>query len=165
VSLNDLHPLAKRLYSLGARGTITLHPRLTGTEPIRVVLQRTTPGLGNLPFGRRKELQMRRHVVPYDPRTPAQRAQRARLGNASTAWHALTPEEKREWNRVGSTKRLTGYMVYTGAWMKARPYRFFLDRVQRLDGSWTLGFQHGRAALLDGSRQWDAKFSFSYAEP
>jgi hypothetical protein len=69
----------------------------------------------------------RRYVVPKDPRTPAQRRQRAALSAASKAWsqsQRLTQEQRQDWRAAGAKIQsrprlsqsgpLTGQLHYVG---------------------------------------------------
>ena len=47
----------------------------------------------------------RGYFVPANPRTPAQQSRRAMFAAAVANWHALTPEERAEYNARGNRRR------------------------------------------------------------
>ena len=57
-----------------------------------VVFQKTGPGFGGADDPDLRYLQCRRHVIPADPRTQAQRRQRRRMRNAVVWWRRFRPE-------------------------------------------------------------------------
>lgn len=105
--------------ALDIRGTLYFCP----VEPVRpcgkYVYQKVRAGLGNVPSDPHKALQLRRHVIPYDPHTPAQTARRARMASGVAAWHALGPDDKKAWRAAGASRRLPGFQTFISAWLKA----------------------------------------------
>lgn len=61
-----------------------------------------------------KVLQRRRHVVPFDPKTPAQLECRCRFAAAVRSWHHLTEAEKEAYNARGNNRsdRIEGLNVF-----------------------------------------------------
>lgn len=82
------------------------------------VYQRVKKGLGNIPTRHPYDLQLRRHVIPFDPLTAAQLARRQVFADAVTAWHALTPAEKAQWTEQGKPNALPGYHWFISRWLK-----------------------------------------------
>lgn len=78
----------------------------------RVVYQRVKKGLGNIPRHATKDLQRRRHVIPADPKTPTQRAGRARIAAATAAWQALAEPAKQAWRDTALTLPLSGFQLF-----------------------------------------------------
>ena len=72
----------------------------------QTVFQLSIPPPWSPQYGEGKQLQRRRHVIPYDPRTLAQLCCRARWAAGVAAWHALSADEKRSWNDNKKTKKL-----------------------------------------------------------
>lgn len=82
------------------------------------VYQRTAPGKGNIPADPAHALQLRRHVVPFDPQTPAQMARRAAFAAAVAAWQDLTPEQRETWRQPGKARNLSPFNAYLSATLK-----------------------------------------------
>lgn len=97
------------LYSLEIRGTIEFCP----VEPPRpcgkYVFQGVKPGLGNVPNRKHKDLQLRRHVIPFDPKTPQQIMRRTAFRIAIYEWRALPLAQQIQWHEFGRGSRLPGY--------------------------------------------------------
>lgn len=104
--------------SLDVRGKICFDPEEPDRPPDCYVYQRTTPGWGNIPTDPRKSLQLRAYVIPADPRTPGQLAQRAKMRDGVAAWHALTPEQRQAWRSAGQAKALPPYNAFLSAYMR-----------------------------------------------
>lgn len=82
------------------------------------VYQRVKAGQGNLGVRGSVGLQEREHVIPFDPKTPAQMAQRNKLAMAVAAWLALVEPEKRAYRLLANDKGMTGYQYYVGQHIK-----------------------------------------------
>lgn len=93
--------------TLDIRGTITLENPPAGGSPGRYVFQRVGQGFGNLPGGDGYDMQIRRHVIPADPQTPAQLARRAAFAAAVASWHAATPEERETARQLAESRGIT----------------------------------------------------------
>ena len=63
-------------------------------------------------YDRRGTHCVRRHVVPRNPDTAAQKAVRAGFREAVHAWQALPASEKDIWNHKARYKPLTGYNLF-----------------------------------------------------
>lgn len=99
-------------HSLTLRGTIT---ECTPADPpacTKVVYQKVAPGKGNLPGTGDYAYQRRRHVIPADPRTPAQVARRATFAAAVTEWQAMTDDQRRAWRAAAAGLAISGYNLY-----------------------------------------------------
>lgn len=107
---------------------MTTHIELTGSldEPdpahpgqfVRVVYQRTAPGLGNLPNSGKFDRQRRRHVVPHDPQTPAQVARRAKMAAAVLAWQAMTPQNRSAWTTPAAARNITPFNAFVSNFLR-----------------------------------------------
>lgn len=77
--------------------------------------------IGGVTFCRRGDgVYARAHVVPRDPRTPAQRGQRERFHAAVAAWRAL-PEPEKEALRVRAAREgRTGYHLFLAELLAAK---------------------------------------------
>lgn len=106
-------------YSLRARGTLTFTPHDPVRPPGRYVIQTVAPGLGNVASDPARATQIRAHVIPADPRTPAQLARRAALADAVNQWQALDPATRDYWTQVGAARRLPGYNAFLSAALSA----------------------------------------------
>jgi predicted carbohydrate-binding protein with CBM5 and CBM33 domain len=58
-------------------------------------------------------MQLRAHVIPFDPRTTAQLARRATFAAAQTAWAALDNTTKNLWNKSAIPERISGKNFFT----------------------------------------------------
>lgn len=85
------------------------------------VYQRTGSGFGNLGARGARDLQIRRHVIPHNPRTPAQVDRRAWLRIAVQAWREMNQDERSEWKALGASRALPGYSTFISAFMRAAP--------------------------------------------
>ena len=85
--------------------------------PVRMVMQRTGAGFGNVEGIPGQKLQLRAHIIPYDPKTPAQLARRALFAAAQAAWYALTPAERATWTADADAYALTGRQYFTRRYM------------------------------------------------
>lgn len=83
------------------------------------VYQRTHKKYGNIPTTLTHGLQIRRHVKPPDPKTPAQLARRSAFAAALLAWRALTAAEKEQWSATGKPRALPGYQCFLSAYLKS----------------------------------------------
>lgn len=102
-------------HSLGLRGKL----RLCDPVCTLYVFQRVAPGLGNVPEDPTRSLQKRRHVVPADPKTPAQLARRSRFAAGVAAWHALDSNSKRYWRALGARLGISGINAFMRAFLRA----------------------------------------------
>lgn len=108
----DLHRL-----SLLPTGTL-VQKREGDAIALKWVYQRVGKFFGNIPTRRRYGLQLRRHVIPADPQTPAQLARRQLFADAILAWRALSPAEKKEWTVRGRGRALPGYQFFLSTVLK-----------------------------------------------
>lgn len=86
--------------------TLTFEPEELGLPFGKYVFQRVAPGRGNVPGRPRADLQLRRHVIPADPETPAQIARRDLFRAAVERWHARTPSDLDHWKQTAHKKRI-----------------------------------------------------------
>jgi hypothetical protein len=98
--------------ALDIRGTVELP---TG----RTTFQKTGRGFGNISNGGKFDRQQRRHVIPADPKTPAQITRRVKLAAATNAWHSLTTPEKKAARMRGAARSITGFNQFISEYMKA----------------------------------------------
>ncbi len=61
---------------------------------------------------------MRRYVVPRNPDTPAQRANRDLFREAMRSWQALADSEKASYNRRAARLRMTGHNLFISCYMR-----------------------------------------------
>jgi hypothetical protein len=104
--------------TLDVRGKLYFDPEGPARGPGAYVYQRTRAGWGNIPEDKSGRLQLRRWVRPYDPHTPAQIAQRARMAAGVAAWHALSPEARAAWRAAGKQRGIPAYNAFLSAHMK-----------------------------------------------
>lgn len=109
------------IHCLDARRSVTVPDPAAPGGSRRVVFQLTGYGLGNIPGDPRRRLQIRAHVIPYDPHTLAQQSRRLHMANANVAWHALTTEEQQAYEPEAKKKRLTAHNIFVRAWLLTPP--------------------------------------------
>ena len=69
--------------------------------------------IGGIVFCRRAGgVYARAHVVPRDPKTPAQRDRRRQFRAAVVAWRALPDLEKDKWRKRAAKSERTGYHLF-----------------------------------------------------
>jgi hypothetical protein len=81
-----------------------------------------------------KELQRRRHVMPFDPKTHLQLLNRSRFAAAVRGWNVLTTEQRAEYNRRGNARsdRIEGLNVWIHEFVKAHDLsEFQLEATRR----------------------------------
>lgn len=97
---------------------LSLHGILWVPDPanpgqyIKKVAQRTAKGRGNAPGFADRAQQIRAHVIPADPKTPAQLARRAAFAAAMAGWSALTPAQKQTYNDRANALKISGVNLY-----------------------------------------------------
>lgn len=106
-------------HHLGIRGKLSFcpvnPPRPCGTY----VYQRVRSGLGNVEGVAGDNLQLRAHVIPYDPKTAAQLARRALMAAAVALWHTFTPDEKKAWRAAGKARSLPGFNAWVSHYLRS----------------------------------------------
>lgn len=104
---------------LDIRGKINFCP----AQPVRpcglYVVQRVAPGLGNIDDRPARDLQLRVHVVPFDPRTAPQLARRAIFAAGVAAWHAYDQSERDAWNTQAASRHLTGFALHMSVYLRS----------------------------------------------
>jgi hypothetical protein len=114
------HVLVKRA-SLQVRGTLTIRKFRDDPAPQKLVFQGTTPLAANCYDALGKPMMMRRHVIPFDPRSLKQQAQRQRLRAATLSWHTLSPGEKAAANERAKARQITGFNQWVSEYILAHP--------------------------------------------
>ncbi len=77
--------------------------------------------IGGIVFCRRAGgVYARAHVVPQDPKTPAQLDRRRCFREAVVAWRALPDPEKADWRRRAARSERTGYHLFLTEFMARR---------------------------------------------
>lgn len=97
-------------------GTLTEVDPTTG-QTEKVVYQRTSDLAPNLPPINGRPMQRRRHVVPFNPKTPAQTTRRNKFADAVTAWQLLPLTEKVQYGRRASKQARTGYNLFISEYL------------------------------------------------
>ena len=110
--LNDLR-------SIFPTKTISMAPANPPRPAGKYVFQRVAPGLGNVVGTPGRVLQLRSHVIPFDPKTLPQIFHRMHFVNAVAAWHAATQEEKAVAIPTAEQKNITLFNAYISDWMRA----------------------------------------------
>ena len=59
----------------------------------------------------------RAHVVPRDPKSPAQLDRRRHFGAAVVAWRALSDSDKQAWRNRAAREERTGYHMFLADFM------------------------------------------------
>lgn len=102
-------------------GTLTFDPPDPLKPAGKYVFQRVAPGKGNLPGHPAFDLQLRRHVIPFDPMTPAQLARRALLAAAVARWHATAPAERQQWAGIAKQRKISLFNASVSDYLKNPP--------------------------------------------
>lgn len=85
------------------------------------VYQRVLPRWQSFPLNEARGLQLRRHVIPSDPKTAAQLARRAWFKAGCTYWNSLTEAQKDAWIPDAKKHRTTRHAEFTREWIAAFP--------------------------------------------
>jgi len=89
------------------------------TAQLNPVLTSISGSVGRLVFySRFGKTIMRAWIIPPNPRTPAQQANRSRFRDAMLSWRQLPDEEKDSFNRKGKKLGMTGHNLYISRYMK-----------------------------------------------
>lgn len=105
--------------SLTPRGSLNFCPAAPPRPCGRYVYQLTAYGKGNVPDDPTGRLQLRRWVMPADPRTPAQVAHRAAFAAAVAAWQSMPQEARDSWRIPGKARNLPAYNAFLSAYLAA----------------------------------------------
>lgn len=107
-----------KTHCLQVLGKLTFAP----TDPVlpfgTYVIQRVPAGTGNVTASPDLSLQIRRHVMPADPNTLAQQANRWKVKQAVAQWHALDAAAKTVWRKTGSGRNISGFNAYLSACLR-----------------------------------------------
>lgn len=82
------------------------------------VYQRTHPKKGNVGVRGRYGLQLRRRVIPVDPRTTPQMERRSKFSDAVGVWQSLAEDVKQQWRRAARSTHRSGYAHFLSAYMR-----------------------------------------------
>ena len=116
--MSDYHLFKSCKPALVALGKIRIRDSVDPINGRNYVYQRVKPGLGNVECVKKDNLQLRLNPPQFDPQTPGQLAQRQKLIDANTAWHQLSPEERRLWDYGHNPKNLPGYHWFLSCMMR-----------------------------------------------
>lgn len=114
-----LGSLRSIMKTLTISGTLSFCPTNPPRPCGKYVYQRVRAGLGNVAGVPLNNLQLRAHVIPYDPMTPAQLACRQRMRDAVAGWHLLTPEQKAQWRSAANLTMISPFNAYISAYLRA----------------------------------------------
>lgn len=107
-------------------GTVEIEAIPGSGETGRYVLQRTAKGAGNLPQNTRHDMQLRRRVIPHDPRTPAQLANRVRIAAATSAWRQMSDEQRGEFRERAKKLYMTGFNLHIREFTRSHPIEDYI---------------------------------------
>ena len=111
------NPLPKVRLDLRLLGKLSFCPTFLPRPCGTYVLQRVQPGLGNVPWDRKRSLQLRIHVPTNTSNTPAQLTRRLKFAAAVHSWQMLSPAERLTWRGLRRHRNLPGYHNYISAFM------------------------------------------------
>lgn len=97
-------------------GTIT-QAKTEGAPLLKWVYQRVHPDYGNLPSPIAAGLQIRAHVIPYDPETPAQLSRRELFRLAVLDYQGLTQPERDALKQEAVPLNMTGFNLHISRFM------------------------------------------------
>ena len=86
--------------------TLTFKPDNPLLPHGKYVFQRVAPGKGNLPDRPALDLQLRRHVIPLDPMTPAQIARRDLFRAAVARWRSPIGDDMDRWHLIARRRSI-----------------------------------------------------------
>lgn len=86
--------------------TLTFQPEDPPRPLGKYVFQRVAPGRGNVTTRTRRDLQIRVHVIPFDPMTPAQIARRDLFRAAVARWRAPVGDDMARWKRIALNRSI-----------------------------------------------------------
>lgn len=93
-------------------GATVLDGGATTWEPIKKVAQLTKLSAANAGRVGNKGQQIRAHVIPFDPQTPAQIARRTAFQTAMANWSALSPAQKQAYNAQAQPLKISGVNLF-----------------------------------------------------
>lgn len=111
------------LKSAVVSGTINLTPTNPPRPAGRYVFQRVAPGLGNVAGAPNDALQLRRHVVPLDPKTLTQRARRAVMRWAVYKYRQASAAVRAAAQPHADRKKITLFNGWISSWSENHPLR------------------------------------------
>jgi hypothetical protein len=98
-------------------GTVTEADPDNPGQVAKFVYQRTTPGAGNLPNDPTRTRQRRRYVLPVNPRTPAQQANRQKHAAAIIAYRLAPELYDTEARQIQRRRKLPYYQAWLSAFL------------------------------------------------
>lgn len=107
--------------ALDARGSIIIPDNDSPGDYKKVVFQGTGAQFANFRTGLDKPRMVRAHVIPTDPQTPTQLAQRGSLRAAVAAWQSADQDERNRALSIAQTRKITLYMAYISLSMAENP--------------------------------------------
>jgi hypothetical protein len=143
---------------LSITGKIHTAPEDPPLPPGRYVYQRTAPGLGNITTDQTGRSQVRAHVFPANPRTAAQLAHRGRIAAAVRAWHALSPEQQKQYQPAAAKQGLSAYHVFIAEYVRTHAVTSFSPWRSLWDGDksgWDTGKTDWRSSWDNGETLFD----------
>jgi hypothetical protein len=89
------------------------------TATTNILINSISGRIGNVVFYTNRGRQcVRKHVIPRNPDTEAQRIVRRAFGDAVRSWQAMTQDEKHEYIRKARYLNMSGYNLYISTYMK-----------------------------------------------
>ena len=114
--------------------SVTLNPILTSLSG----------NIGRIVFYRRwKNIYARVYVIPRNPDTEKQRANRTLFRDAMTSWKGLSPEDKKRYNMRAIKLPMTGHNLYISEYMK----KHIADRAHNLSQKTDAGIPQGSSRI------------------
>jgi len=110
--------LPPALLAFDIRGTLSI--TTSGVSPVtsKVVFQKCHPDSATHFVGNHSPRMMRAHVIPFDPKSPAQMMQRNKMRLAVAAWHILPNEARYGWQEEGKMRSISGFNAFISDYMK-----------------------------------------------
>jgi len=91
------------------------------TAQLNPVINSVSGSVGALVFyERRGKTIMRAHIIPPNPKTPAQQKNRSRFRDAMLSWQGLSAHEKASCNATALKLGMTGHNLYISRFMKKK---------------------------------------------
>ena len=102
-------------------GSINVPDPTAPTGWKRIIIQRTTKGLGNIPTRHPYDYQVKTWRLQADPKTFTKQAHRKRFGAAVAAWHDATLAERETARKTATKKSITLFNAYLSDYIRAHP--------------------------------------------
>lgn len=149
--------MTSNAYSLELTGTLRFEPVDPPRPAGKYVVQRCAAGTGNVAGDLAGQTQVRLHVLPVNPRSATQQAQRGKMAEAVRAWRALSPEQRTALQTAATAAGLPAYHYFLSEYLRSTGARDFTAWRTEWDGhktEWDNGSTLWRTGWDSGVTIW-----------